>query len=101
MPTVELVELWYAQYCEPKPLELFPVAVAITYCTLALLEALLLPKYCAALTASAAICDWRGLDGAALALSFQTPAKMPDGLPAAVPEPLQKTVPWLGPGNIG
>src|SRR6266566_5460797 len=94
LPTVvELVALWYAQYCVPNPRELCPDAVAITYCTLAFLAPVVLPKCCAARTASAASCDWRGCDGARLPLSAKTPAKMPDGLPAAVPEPLQNTVP--------
>src|SRR5215468_1917060 len=84
---MELVELWYAQYWVPNPPELCPCEVAITYCTLAL------PKCCAARTASAAICDWRGFEGAVLALSAQTPAKMPDGLPAGLLEPPQLTVP--------
>src|SRR5215471_5746309 len=92
-PYDELVALWYAQYCVPNPLELFPVAVAITYCTLALLPPVVLPKCCAARTASAASCDWRGCDGAGLALSAQTVAKTPAGLPAWVSEPLQNTVP--------
>ena len=90
--TDELVALWYAQNCLLNPLELFLVAVAITYCTLALLPAVVLPKCCAALTASAANCDWRGLRGAVVALSAQTLAKMLLGLPAAVSASLQNTV---------
>jgi len=52
---------------------LFPVAVAITYWTLSLLPASVLPKCAAAFTASAASCDCDGRDGAADALSAQTP----------------------------
>src|SRR5215471_4854838 len=89
---MELVELWYAQYWVPNPPELCPCEVAITYCALALLAAVELPKCCAARTASAAICDWRGVEGAVLALSAQTPAKMPDSagimpVPNCGPEP--------------
>ena len=50
-----------------------------------------------ALTASAAICDWRGFDGAELALSAQTPAKMAVWLPACVPDVPQVTVPVATP----
>jgi hypothetical protein len=54
----------------PKPDALLPVAVAITYCTVALvLEPL--PKCCAALTASAASCVSVGWAGAAEVLSNQ------------------------------
>src|SRR5579863_5311509 len=81
LPNDELVALCQAQYCVPNPLALFPVAVAITYWTLALPEAVVLPKCAAALTASAASCDCDGRDGAEVALSGQTPAKMPDWLP--------------------
>ena len=97
LPAVELVELCQAQYCVPKPLELFLLAVAMTYCTLALLEAVVLPKCWAALAASEASCDWRGWVGAADAVSYQKPAKIPDGLPAGVPVPLQNTVPLATP----
>ncbi len=38
------VELWYAQYWVPKPDELFPVEVEMTYCVLLLLPAAVLPK---------------------------------------------------------
>ncbi len=57
LPYDELVALCQAQYRVPNPLALFPVAVAITYWTLALLPAVVLPKYAAAFTASAASCD--------------------------------------------
>src|SRR5215472_17485538 len=77
LPYDELVALCHAQYCVPNPLALFPCAVAITYCTLALLEEVVLPKCAAAFTASAASCDWEGCEGAAEALSYQTSAKMP------------------------
>ena len=81
----------------PKSARVSPCEVAITYCTLALLAAVTLPKCCAARTASAAICDWRGFEGAVLALSTQTPTKMPDGLPAGLLEPPQLTVPLATP----
>src|SRR5712691_10321146 len=97
LPEDELVELCHAQYCVPNPLALFPVAVAITYWTLALLPAVVLPKCTAAFAASAASCDCEGRDGARDALSYQKPAKMPVGLPAAVPAPLQKMVPLATP----
>src|SRR5713101_2273543 len=94
LPSVELfVELCQAQYCVPKPVALFPCAVAITYCTLALLLEVVFPKCWAALTASAASCDCLGRDGAEDALSYQKPTRLPAGLPAGVPAPLQNRVP--------
>src|SRR5690349_19543995 len=94
LPTVELcVELCQAQYCVPNPDALLPCAVAITYCTLALLLEAVFPKCWAARTASAASCDCLGRDGAEDALSYQNPARIPVGLPAGVPAPLQNTVP--------
>src|ERR1035437_6203180 len=86
-----------AVLCPAPPRVVFPVAVAITYWTLALLPAGVLRKCAAAFTASAASCDCDGRDGAEAALSDQTPASMPDGLPAAVPAPLQKKVPLATP----
>jgi len=91
------IELCQAQYCVPKPLDLFPVEVLITYCTVLLLPAAVLPKKAAARVASAASCDCVGVAGAALALSYQTPARTPAGLVAAVPAPLQKVVPVATP----
>src|SRR5579864_4693635 len=93
LPYDELVALCQAQYCVPNPVGLFPCAVAITYCTLALLEEVVLPKCAAAFTASAASCDCEGCDGAAEPLSDQTPAKMPGGLLLGVPLLLQNRVP--------
>src|SRR5579875_3094224 len=69
----------------------------MTYCTLALLVAEVLPKKAAARTASAASCDCVGLDGAAAALSYQAATKIPVWLPAGVPAPLQKYVPLATP----
>ena len=83
LPEDELVALCQAQYCVPNLLALFPVAVAITYWTLALLAAVVLLKSPAALTASDASWDCDGRDGAEVVLSDQTPAMMPDELPAA------------------
>src|SRR5579859_3537828 len=97
LPAEELGELWEAQYCVLKPPELLAVEVAITYCTLALLAAVVLPKWLAARTASAAICDCRGRLGADELLSYQTPAYMFAWLPAGVPAPLQNTVPVATP----
>lgn len=71
--------------------------MAITYWTEALLAAAVLPKCCAARTASAAICDCLGFDGAELALSAQTPVKIPVLLPACVPKVPQVTVPVATP----
>ena len=48
LPADELAELCQAQYCDPNPVGLFFVAVAITYCTLAFLAAVVLPKCSAA-----------------------------------------------------
>src|SRR5204862_1546236 len=96
-PTDEDVELCHAQYCEPKPEALLPWAVAITYCVEAFDEPVVLPKCCAARTASAASCDWLGCDGAADPLSFQVPARMLLGLPACWPLEPQNTVPTATP----
>src|SRR6266700_2207103 len=97
-PYKDEVELCQAQYCVPKPDALLPVAVAITYCVDAFEPVVVLPKWAAAFTASEASCDWLGLDGAVEPLSDQTPVRIPAGLPAAVPAPLQKYVrlatPW-------
>src|SRR5579863_6134584 len=98
LPDEELVALCQAQYCVPNPVALFPCAVAITYCTLALLEAVVLPKWLAAFTASAASCDCVGCVGAAEALSAQELVKMPSGLPAGVPL-VQNTVPLPTPSQ--
>src|SRR5438067_8815400 len=96
-PYDDEVELCQAQYCVPKPEALLPVAVAITYCVVLFEPAAVLPKCAAALVASAASWDWLGLDGAAEPLSDQVPARIPDGLPAAWPAPLQKNVPLATP----
>src|SRR5260370_16075245 len=86
----ELVELWYAQYCVPNPLELFPVAVAMTNWAFALLSL----KCTEAFAASAASCDCVGCDGAAEPLSAKRPPKAAFVLWARpVPPPLQKIVP--------
>ena len=71
----------------------------MTYCTVVFELAEVLPKCAAALTASLAICASVGEDGAALALSYQTPARTPEGLVAAVPAPLQKMVPLETPSQ--
>src|SRR5215475_12875391 len=97
LPYEELVELCHAQYCVPNPLALAPCAVAITYWTLAFEELFVLPKCTAARAASAANCDCFGLDGAALALSYQYPARIPTVFPADVPTPLQNVVPLATP----
>ena len=39
LPPLPEVDEWYAQYCVPKPLELCPVGVAITYWVVTLLAA--------------------------------------------------------------
>src|ERR1700674_289050 len=93
------VELCHAQYWVPKPLELFPVAVLITYWVVVLLPAAVLPKCAAAAMASLASCDWVGLLGAAAALSYQMPARTPVGFPAWVPLEPQKTVPEATPSQ--
>src|SRR5262249_53215757 len=67
--------------------------VAITYCTLALLEDVVFPKCCAAFTASAANCDCDGCLGAAVASSRKMPPNIPAWFPAGVPRPLQNAVP--------
>src|SRR5215471_10742313 len=97
LPYDEFDELCHAQYCVPNPVALAPCAVAITYCTFALLAAVVLPKCAAARAASEAICDCLGLEGAALWLSYQYPARSPTGFPAAFPAPLQKIVPLATP----
>src|SRR5690242_10365086 len=91
------VELCQAQYCVPKPEALLLCAVAITYCTEAFEPPVVLPKYCAALMASAASCDWLGLDGAAELLSDNVPARMPPGLPACWPDDPHVIVPLATP----
>jgi hypothetical protein len=96
-PDDDEVELCHAQYRVPKPDALLPLDVAITYCVVLFEPAAVLPKCAAALTASAASCDWLGLDGAAEPLSDHVPARMCDGLPAAWPAPLQKNVPLATP----
>src|SRR5215472_16157076 len=93
LPYEEPVELCHAQYWVPSPMLLYPCAVAMTYCALSLPLAVVFPKCEAARTASAANCDCLGLDGAALALSYQYSTKMNDGSPAGVLEVLQNTVP--------
>ena len=69
LPYEDEVELCQAQYCVPKPEALLPCAVAITYWTEPFELELVLPKCPAALTASAASCDWVGCAGAAAAPS--------------------------------
>jgi hypothetical protein len=73
LPADDEVELCQAQYCVPKPDELLPVAVAITYCVELFEPDAVLPKWAAALTASAASCDWVGCEGAAEELSDHEP----------------------------
>src|SRR5438046_1343501 len=93
------MELCHAQYCVPNPLALLWVAVLMTYWAVALDEVVVFPKCAAAATASAASCDWVGLDGAADALSNQTPpaARTPAGLVACVPALPHVTVPAATP----
>jgi len=76
------VELCQAQNWRPKPDELFPCAVAITYWVEAFEEPLVLPKCRAARTASEASCDCLGFEGAVEPLSYQVPARMALGFPA-------------------
>jgi hypothetical protein len=61
---------------------LFPGEVAITYCTEAFELALVLPKFPAAFTASAASCDWVGCDGAVEPVSYQVSTYIPASFPA-------------------
>src|SRR5438132_13983851 len=96
LPDVLDVELCHAQNWVPKPLELCPEGVEITYCTLALLAALVLPKCAAARVASPARADWEMRFGSELP-SHQTPASWLVWLPAAWPAPLQKKVPEATP----
>ena len=93
---LEDVELCQAQYWFLKPEALLPVAVAIMYCTCVFADAEVLPKYCAALIASAASCDWVGRDGAAAPLSTKVPPNTV-AFDAGVPAPLQNVVPEATP----
>src|SRR5690242_556275 len=96
-PKLAVAELWYAQYCVPKPLELLRVAVLITYWTWVFALAVVLPKCEAARTASLPSWLWVGCAGAALALSNQTPPRTLSGLVACVPDEPQVTVPVATP----